>query len=139
MRLFGVFKQVDRAHMLAESTKVLNRLDIHIPNLRRPIRQMSGGQRQAVAIARALYWNARLVIMDEPTAALGVPEQRKVHELVGALKRQNVPVLLISHNLQDIFAVSDRIIVMRRGQKVGDMRTAQVTDDDLVAMMVGST
>jgi simple sugar transport system ATP-binding protein len=68
-----------------------------------------------------------------------VPEQRKVHELVGALKRQNVPVLLISHNLQDIFAVSDRIIVMRRGQKVGDMRTAQVTDDDLVAMMVGST
>jgi simple sugar transport system ATP-binding protein len=59
--------------------------------------------------------------------------------LVGALKRQNVPVLLISHNLQDIFAVSDRIIVMRRGQKVGDMRTAQVTDDDLVAMMVGST
>lgn len=139
MRLFGVFKQVDRAHMLAESTKVLNRLDIHIPNLRRPIRQMSGGQRQAVAIARALYWNARLVIMDEPTAALGVPEQRKVHELVGALKRQNVPVLLISHNLQDIFAVSDRIIVMRRGQKVGDMRTAQVADDDLVAMMVGST
>ena len=137
-RLFGVFKQVDRAHMLAESNKVLDRLDIHIPNLRRPIRQMSGGQRQAVAIARAVYWNARLVIMDEPTAALGVPEQRKVHELVGALKRQNVPVIIISHNLQDIFAVSDRIIVMRRGQKVGDVRTAEVTDDDLVAMMVGS-
>ncbi|MFM7172639.1 MAG: ATP-binding cassette domain-containing protein [Caldilinea sp.] len=139
MRLLGVFKQVDRSHMLAESNKVLNRLDIHIPNLRRPIRQMSGGQRQAVAIARALYWNARLVIMDEPTAALGVPEQRKVHELVGALKRQNVPVLLISHNLQDIFAVSDRIIVMRRGYKVGDVRTAKITDDELVAMMVGST
>lgn len=137
-RLFGIFKQVDRAHMLAESNKVLDRLDIHIPNLRRPIRQMSGGQRQAVAIARALYWNARLVIMDEPTAALGVPEQRKVHELVGALKRQNVPVIIISHNLQDIFAVSDRIIVMRRGQKVGDVLTAEVTDDDLVAMMVGS-
>ncbi|HHY57725.1 MAG TPA: sugar ABC transporter ATP-binding protein [Chloroflexi bacterium] len=138
-RLFGIFKQVDRGHMLAESNKVLERLDIKIPNLRRPIRQMSGGQRQAVAIARAVYWNARLVIMDEPTAALGVPEQRKVHELVKTLKSQNVPVIIISHNMQDIFAVADRIIVMRRGQKVGDVRAAEVTDDDLVSLMVGAT
>jgi len=137
-RLLGIFKQVDRAHMLAESNKVLERLDIKIPNLRRPIRQMSGGQRQAVAIARAVYWNARLVIMDEPTAALGVPEQRKVHELIKTLKTQNVPVILISHNLQDIFAVADRIIVMRRGQKVGDVRAAEVTDDEIVSLMVGS-
>ncbi|HAJ35467.1 MAG TPA: ABC transporter ATP-binding protein [Chloroflexi bacterium] len=137
-RLLGIFKQVDRGHMLAESNKVLERLDIKIPNLRRPIRQMSGGQRQAVAIARAVYWNARLVIMDEPTAALGVPEQRKVHELVKTLKAQNVPVIIISHNMQDIFAVADRIIVMRRGQKVGDVRAAEVTDDDLVSMMVGA-
>ncbi|MCS6826556.1 MAG: ATP-binding cassette domain-containing protein [Caldilinea sp.] len=137
-RLFGLFKQVDRNLMLAESNKVLDRLDIHIPNLRRPIRQMSGGQRQAVAIARAVYWNARLVIMDEPTAALGVPEQRKVHELIHTLKRQNVPVIIISHNLQDIFAVADRIVVMRRGHKVGDVPAGEVTDDDLVAMMVGS-
>lgn len=138
-RWLGIFKQVDRGHMLAESNKVLERLDIKIPNLRRPIRQMSGGQRQAVAIARAVYWNARLVIMDEPTAALGVPEQRKVHELVKTLKAQNVPVIIISHNMQDIFAVADRIIVMRRGQKVGDVRAADVTDDDLVSMMVGAT
>lgn len=138
-RFFGLFKQVDRNLMLAESNKVLERLDIHIPNLRRPIRQMSGGQRQAVAIARAVYWNARLVIMDEPTAALGVPEQRKVHELIHTLKRQNVPVIIISHNLQDIFAVADRIVVMRRGHKVGDVPASEVTDDDLVAMMVGST
>ncbi|GIV68830.1 ATP-binding cassette domain-containing protein [Caldilinea sp.] len=137
-RLFGLFKQVDRNLMLAESNKVLDRLDIHIPNLRRPIRQMSGGQRQAVAIARAVYWNAKLVIMDEPTAALGVPEQRKVHELIHTLKRQNVPVIIISHNLQDIFAVADRIVVMRRGYKVGDVLASEVTDDDLVAMMVGS-
>lgn len=137
-RFFGLFKQIDRNLMLTESNKVLERLDIHIPNLRRPIRQMSGGQRQAVAIARAVYWNARLVIMDEPTAALGVPEQRKVHELIHTLKRQNVPVIIISHNLQDIFAVADRIIVMRRGHKVGDVPASEVTDDDLVAMMVGS-
>jgi len=137
-RMLGVFRQVDRPHMLSESQKVLDRLDIHIPNLRRPIREMSGGQRQAVAIARAVYWNALLMIMDEPTAALGVPEQRKVHELVKTLKTQNVPVIIISHNLQDIFAVADRIIVMRRGNKVGDVRASEVTDDDLVSLMVGS-
>jgi len=137
-RMLGVFRQVDRPHMLSESQKVLDRLDIHIPNLRRPIREMSGGQRQAVAIARAVYWNALLMIMDEPTAALGVPEQRKVHELVKTLKAQNVPVIIISHNLQDIFAVADRIIVMRRGNKVGDVRASEVTDDDLVSLMVGS-
>jgi simple sugar transport system ATP-binding protein len=116
---------------------VLTRLDIKIPNLRRPIRQMSGGQRQAVAIARAVYWNAQLVIMDEPTAALGVPEQRKVHELIKTLKQQNVPVIVISHNLQDIFATADRIIVMRRGHKVGDVLSTEVTGDDLVGLMVG--
>ena len=137
-RMFGVLKQVDRQHMLAESQTVLDRLDIKIPNLRRPIRQMSGGQRQAVAIARAVYWNAKLVIMDEPTAALGVPEQRKVHELVKTLREQKVPVIIISHNLQDIFAVADRIIVMRRGQKVGNVMAADVTGDDLVGLMVGA-
>jgi simple sugar transport system ATP-binding protein len=136
-RMLGLFKQVDRAKMLSESQAVLNRLDIRIPNLRRPIREMSGGQRQAVAIARAVYWNARLVIMDEPTAALGVPEQRKVHELVRTLKQQNVPVIIISHNMQDIFASADRIIVMRRGHKVGDVLATDIDGDGLVSLMVG--
>jgi simple sugar transport system ATP-binding protein len=136
--LLGVFKQVDRSKMLAEAQAVLNRLDIRIPNLKRPIREMSGGQRQAVAIARAVYWNARLVIMDEPTAALGVPEQRKVHELVRTLKQQNVPVIIISHNMQDIFASADRIIVMRRGLKVGDVKAADIDGDGLVSLMVGA-
>ncbi|MBK8047023.1 MAG: sugar ABC transporter ATP-binding protein [Anaerolineales bacterium] len=137
-RFLGLFKQVDRGLMLNEAQTVLNRLDIKIPNLRRPIRQMSGGQRQAVAIARAVYWNARLVIMDEPTAALGVPEQRKVHELVRTLRSENVPVIVISHNMQDVFAVADRIIVMRRGQKVADVPASTVTGDELVALMVGA-
>ncbi len=136
-RMLGIFNQVDRPHMLAESHKVLNRLDIKIPDLRKPIRQMSGGQRQAVAIARALYWNARLVIMDEPTAALGVPEQRKVHELVHMLKANNVPVIIISHNLQDVFATADRIVVMRRGSKVGDLLAQDTSGDELVSLMVG--
>ncbi len=137
-KMLGIFRQVDRHKMLSESQKVLQRLDIKIPNLRRPIREMSGGQRQAVAIARAVYWNARLVIMDEPTAALGVPEQRKVHELVRTLKSQGVPVIIISHNMQDIFATADRIVVMRRGFKVGDVLAKDVTGDDLVALMVGA-
>ncbi len=137
-RMLGVFKQVDRALMLEESEKVLERLDITIPGLTRPIRQMSGGQRQAVAIARAVYWNANLVIMDEPTAALAVPEQRKVHELVKTLRSENVPVIIISHNLQDIFAVADRIVVMRRGRKVGDLMAADTSGDELVSLMVGA-
>ena len=137
-RMLGLFKQVDRSKMLAESESVLRRLDIQIPNLRRPIQQMSGGQRQAVAIARAVYWNARLVIMDEPTAALGVPEQRKVHELVRTLKSQGVPVIIISHNMQDIFASADRIIVMRRGSKVGDVLAKDTDGERLVGLMVGA-
>ncbi|MEM7128468.1 MAG: ATP-binding cassette domain-containing protein [Chloroflexota bacterium] len=137
-RVFGFLNQVDRKQMLAESEEVLERLDIHIPNLRRPISEMSGGQRQAVAIARAVYWNARLMIMDEPTAALGVPEQRKVFELVHTLREQNVPVLMISHNMQDVFAVADRAIVMRRGQKVAERMISETTSDELVSLMVGA-
>ncbi len=80
-----------------------------------PVSNFSGGQRQAVAIGRAIYWNAQILIMDEPTAALGVPEQRKVISLIHQLKAQGRGVIFISHNLQDIFAVSDRIVVLRRG------------------------
>ncbi|HMQ54423.1 MAG TPA: ATP-binding cassette domain-containing protein, partial [Anaerolineae bacterium] len=138
-RTLGLFKTVDRPLMLAESQEVLNQLDIHIPNLRRPIREMSGGQRQAVAIARAVYWKARLMIMDEPTAALAVPEQRKVHELVRTLRERGVPVIIISHNLQDVFAVADRIVVMRRGRKVADRPAASLASDDVVSLMVGAT
>jgi simple sugar transport system ATP-binding protein len=136
-RTLGFLKAVDRKLMLTEAQSVLDRLDIHIPNLRRPIREMSGGQRQAVAIARAVYWNARLMIMDEPTAALGVPEQRKVLHLVETLREQGVPVLIISHNLQDVFAVADRVVVMRRGHKVGERMIADTTSDELVSLMVG--
>jgi len=134
----GVFRTIDRGRMLSESSNVLNQLDIHIPNLRRPIRQMSGGQRQAVAIARAVYWHARLMIMDEPTAALGVAEQRKVLALVRTLRDRGVPVIIISHNMYDVFAVADRVIVMRRGRKVGDLIAKEADSDQVVSLMVGS-
>jgi len=137
-RQLGVFQVVDRARMFNESRRVLGQLDIHIPDLRRPIRLMSGGQRQAVAITRAVYWNARLVIMDEPTAALGVAEQSKVLALVRTLRDQGVPVILISHNMQDVLAVADRAIVMRRGHRQGERVISQSTGDELVGLIVGA-
>ncbi len=137
-RQLGLFPVVNRKHMLNESRTVLDQLDIDIPNLSHPIEEMSGGQRQAVAIARAVYWNARLMIMDEPTAALGVAEQRKVLSLVRTLRDRGVPVVIISHNMQDVFAVTDRIIVMRRAKKVGERTTKETNTDELVSLMVGT-
>src|SRR5947209_8521563 len=102
------------------------------------IGQLSGGQRQAVSIARAVYWKARLMIMDEPTAALGVPEQLKVLELIRALRSQDVPVILISHNMQDVFAVADRAIVMRRGSKAGERKISETNENEVVSLMVGA-
>jgi ABC-type sugar transport system ATPase subunit len=137
-RQLGILKVLDRPYMLRESRKVLDQLDIRIPELRSPILQLSGGQRQAVSIARAVYWNASLMIMDEPTAALGVPEQLKVLELIRTLRHQGVPVILISHNMQDVFAVADRVIVMRRGSKAGERKIAETTENEVVSLMVGA-
>ncbi len=137
-RQLGLFKVLDRSYMQHEARQVLEQLDIRIPELRNPIRQLSGGQRQAVSIARAVYWNAHLMIMDEPTAALGVPEQLKVLELIRTLRSQGVPVILISHNMQDVFAVADRVIVMRRGSKSGERRISETNENEVVGLMVGA-
>ena len=136
--LGGLVQTLDRSKMRVESDKVLSRLDIHIPSLSQQIRNLSGGQRQAVAIARTIYWNAKMVIMDEPTAALGVAEQRKVLRTVRTLVDQGVPVIIISHNMQDVFAVADRIVVMRRGKKVGERVAAKTNPDEIVSLMVGA-
>jgi len=136
--LGGLIHTLNRRKMQDESANVLSRLEIHIPSLTQQIRNLSGGQRQTVAIARSIYWNAKLMIMDEPTAALGVSEQRKVLTLVRTLASQNVPVIIISHNMQDVFAVADRIVVMRRGKKVGERVAAQTTPDEIVSLMVGA-
>jgi ABC-type sugar transport system ATPase subunit len=137
-RQLGLLKVVNRGHMLTESETVLHQLDIEIPNLQRAMRQMSGGQRQAVAIARAVYWDARLMIMDEPTAALAVAEQRKVLDLCRTLRDRGVPVIIISHNLQDVFAVADRIVVLRRARKVAELNAKETDTDEIVALMTGS-
>lgn len=134
----GLVNILDHEYMLEESKKVLHRLDIEIPSLRNKIGMLSGGQRQAVAISRSIYWDARLLIMDEPTAALGVAEQKKVLDLVRTLKSQNIPVLIISHQMHDIFSVTDRVVVMRRGQKAGERLVKDTNPDEVVGLIVGS-
>jgi ABC-type sugar transport system ATPase subunit len=136
--LGGLIRTLDRRKMQDESADVLSRLEIEIPSLTQQIRNLSGGQRQAVAIARSIYWNARLMIMDEPTAALGVAEQHKVLTLVRTLRDHGVPVIIISHNMQDVFAVADRIVILRRGRKVGQLIAAETTPDEVVSLMVGA-
>jgi ABC-type sugar transport system ATPase subunit len=135
------FRVIDRPRMAQVAREVLERLDIVIAQrkLTGPVKMLSGGQRQAIAIGRAIYWKARVLIMDEPTAALGVPEQRKVMALIGSLKAQGVAVILISHNLHDIFAVSDRVVVLRRGEVAGERRIEQTSGDEIVRLMVGDT
>ena len=134
---FGV-PVINRELMLSESKKVLKNLEINIPesSLEEPVGKLSGGQRQAVAIGRALYWNAKLLIMDEPTAALGVPEQRNVMDLIKKLKEQKVSIIFISHNLTDIFQASDRIVVLRRGIKAGERIISETNSDEIVKLMV---
>lgn len=134
----GLINILDHDYMLEEAKKVLNRLDIEIPSLRNKIGMLSGGQRQAVAISRSIYWDAKLLIMDEPTAALGVAEQKKVLDLVQTLKAQNIPVIIISHQMHDVFSVTDRVVVMRRGQKAGERLVKDTNPDEVVGLIVGS-
>jgi simple sugar transport system ATP-binding protein len=136
-RAFGFLPVLDRKKMADAARTTMAMLDFHVSRTEAPVSNFSGGQRQAVAIGRAVYWDAQILIMDEPTAALGVPEQRKVISLIKQLKTQGRGVIFISHNLQDIFAVSDRIIVLRRGVMAGERKISETTHDEVVKLMVG--
>lgn len=136
-RLFGVLPVLDRKTMREEARGALQNLGIVVNDLSLPVRYLSGGQRQAIAISRAVYWQARVLIMDEPTAALGVPEQREVKDLIQRLKAQGVGIIFISHNLNDIFEVSDRIVVLERGRKAGERRMEETDEDEVVKLMMG--
>ena len=136
-RLFGFLPVLDRARMAKAAQETMALLDFHVNRLEAPVSNFSGGQRQAVAIGRAVFWNAQILIMDEPTAALGVPEQRKVLALIKQLKAQGRGVIFISHNMQDIFAVADRIVVLRRGIEAGQRRISETSQDEVIKMMIG--
>ncbi len=117
---WGPIGVMDYYHMEQETKNLLNKLKIDIPSVRQKVERLSGGQRQAVAIARATAFNAKVIIMDEPTAALSVAAIDKVLELVKELKAQGSSIIIISHRLEDVFQVSDRMIVLRQGRKVSD-------------------
>jgi D-xylose transport system ATP-binding protein len=117
---------------------VLKRLSVKIPNVRTPIAALSGGQRQSVAVARSVMWNARLVLLDEPTAALGVAQTRQVLDLIATLRAQGLGVVVISHNLADVFEVADRIIVLRLGRRVATFDVRNVNRDQVVAAITGA-
>jgi simple sugar transport system ATP-binding protein len=136
-RAFGFLPVLDRKKMADAAEKTMAMLDFHVKRLDAPVSNFSGGQRQAVAIGRAVFWNAKILIMDEPTAALGVPEQRKVISLIKSLKAQGRGVIFISHNLQDIFAVADRIVVLRRGIVAGERMISETSHDEVVKLMIG--
>ena len=135
-KVFGI-PVLDRKFMRQESVSALKHLGIELNDLTMPVRYLSGGQRQAIAISRAVYWKAQVLIMDEPTAALGVPEQREVKDLIKRLQSTGVAIIFISHNLTDIFDVSDRIFVLERGRKAGERLIGDTTEDEVVAMMMG--
>jgi ABC-type sugar transport system ATPase subunit len=122
--------------MEKDAAETLKELHIHIPSLKTNVDALSGGQRQAIAIARAIRWKANLVILDEPTAALSVPEQNKVLELARRLASQNVAVVYITHNMNDVMAVTDRIAVLYRGGLVGELRTKDTNQQEIVSMIM---
>jgi D-xylose transport system ATP-binding protein len=115
---------------------VFHKLNPNFKNIRVPVRSLSGGQRQVVAISRAVHFNAKALIMDEPCAALGPEETRMVHDLVRTLKASGVGIFLISHDMPDVFGLSDRLSVMKNGKTVGTYRTSEVTEDEVLGMII---
>jgi ABC-type sugar transport system ATPase subunit len=128
---------VDRKRMLADAQRVVADLRVHMPNLNVDVGQLSGGQRQSLAIGRATAQQGRIILMDEPTAALGVRESRKVLDLIRHLRSGGTGVVVISHNLQHVFSVADRILVLRRGRVAGVRDKAATTPDEVVKLIVG--
>ncbi len=130
------WRTLDDHRMDADARKVFQRLNKNFQNVRMPVRRLSGGQRQVVAISRAIYFNARILIMDEPTAALGPEETAMVGNLVRRLKAEGVGIFLITHDMPDVFGLSDRLAVMKNGRMVGTYRTSDVTEDEVLAMII---
>lgn len=127
---------VDDARMESETRKIMARLNPNFKKLKEPVSALSGGQRQSVAIARAVYFNARILIMDEPTAALGVHETQMVADLIQELKKQGLGIFLISHDTREMMELCDRVSVMKNGQLVGTERVEDVTEDDILSMII---
>jgi D-xylose transport system ATP-binding protein len=130
------FGFLDKTEMVRQARAAVAKLNPNFTDIERPVREMSGGQRQAIAIARAIHFNVRLLIMDEPTAALGPHETAQVEELIGRLKDQGIAVLLVSHDVRSVLNLADRIVVLKNGKKAGEVSAAGATEDSVVDMIV---
>lgn len=129
---------LDKKRMYTRTREILDRLHVHIPSVRQQVSNLSGGQRQAVAVSRAVEWSNDIVLLDEPTAAVGVEQASVILELIRNLAREGIAVLLISHNMQHVVDVCDRAVVLRHGTKVGDVSVPDVTPTDLVDLITGA-
>jgi D-xylose transport system ATP-binding protein len=134
--LLTPWRTLDADRMEHEALQVISRLNPAFRDMRKPVRAMSGGQRQTVAIARALYFNAKILIMDEPCAALGPAETRMVQDTIQRLKAEGIGIFLISHDMSDVFEVCDRVTVMKNGAVVDTVRVADVTQEDVLGMII---
>lgn len=136
LRRLGLLRKKEMARLTDEA---LAQLDVRVPFKNRKVSKMSGGQRQAVAIARGAYWGKKMLLLDEPTAALGVRESAEVLRLLDGLKASGLTMVLVTHNIDHLWHVCDRIIVMRRGRLVADLAKADVTPPEVVAHITGAT
>ena len=136
--LAGQLGWLNKRRMYAQAKEILEQLRIRVPSVTQPIESLSGGQRQAVAVGRAVAWGRHIVLLDEPAAALGVEQSRLVLDLVRTLADRGVAVLLISHNMQHIVETCHRAVVLRHGGKVGDVQIRDVTARDLVDLITGA-
>jgi D-xylose transport system ATP-binding protein len=134
----GLIQTIDEVTMEREAGRIVSELHIRIPSIRSTVAQLSGGQRQSVAVSRAVMWNSKVVLLDEPTAALGVEQTLQVKELIKRLRERGLGIVVISHNLADVFDVSDRIIVLRLGQRVATLDTHATNPEQVVAAITGA-
>jgi D-xylose transport system ATP-binding protein len=130
------WRTLDDFFMEAQARKVFSRLNKNFTNIHTPVRRLSGGQRQVVAISRAIYFNAKILIMDEPCAALGPEETAMVGNLVRQLKAEGVGIFLITHDMHDVFSLSDRLAVMKNGKMVGTYRTSDLSEEQVLGMII---
>jgi len=136
--ILGRMGLLDRSAMRRETAATLDRLEIRLKSVETRVSDLSGGQRQSVAIARALAWASRIVLLDEPTAALGVAQTRQVLELMRRVRGLGLGVVLISHNMQDVFAVADRVVVLRLGRKSAEFERGRFNVESLVSAITGA-